>query len=167
MTAAAATGEVKLYQSVIGGIMLATVPIAYIVLKLGGNPTTVYIVHLLICILAFFARLYIVRFMIELPITRYLKEVLARCIIVCIFALIIPLYLKSVLDENFLSVFGVCAISFFLVIVCSYVFGLTAQERSYVQKKNCRLSSREKRINDTYCKERRLLWMFCLCSAVS
>ncbi len=40
MNAAAATGDVKKYQSIIGGILLSIVPIAYLVLRLGGDPTS-------------------------------------------------------------------------------------------------------------------------------
>lgn len=135
MTAAAATGNVKVYQSVVGGIMLGTVPIAYVVLKLGGNPTSVYAVHMLVSIIAFFARLYIVKSMISLPVIRYIREVLIRCVIVCLLAIIIPFYIKTVFEENLLNVVILCIISFLCVLISSYMFGLTNQERLYVNNK--------------------------------
>ena len=42
MTAAAATGDVKLYQSLIGGFLLSFIPIAYVTLRLGGSPESVF-----------------------------------------------------------------------------------------------------------------------------
>lgn len=65
MTASAATGKVKVYQSVVGGILLMIVPIAYITLRLGAEPYAVFIVHFAIAIVAFIARLFIVGRLIE------------------------------------------------------------------------------------------------------
>ena len=36
MVAAQSTGRVRFYQSVVGGILLAIVPVSYVVLRLGG-----------------------------------------------------------------------------------------------------------------------------------
>ena len=40
-----ATGKVKVYQAVVGGILLAILPISYIVLKMGAPAYSVFIVH--------------------------------------------------------------------------------------------------------------------------
>jgi len=60
MVAASASGKIKKYQTVIGGLLLSIVPISYFVLKLGCNPISAFIVHLIICIIAFISRIYIV-----------------------------------------------------------------------------------------------------------
>ena len=99
MVSAAATGKVKLYQSVIGGILLAILPISYITLKLGGNPASVFIVHLCMCIIAFTVRLFIIRPMIKLSLSSYFTQVLLRCIVVAIIAAILPLSLKYMVHE--------------------------------------------------------------------
>ena len=43
-----ATGNIKYYQIVEGSTLLLIIPIAYIVLKLGGNPISVFWVQLII-----------------------------------------------------------------------------------------------------------------------
>ena len=121
MTAAAATGKVKLYQSVIGGILLAIVPIAYVVLRLGGNPTSVYIVHLSVCIVAFIARLYIIRPMIRLSLQSYLNNVILKCIPVCLLSLALSMSLKSVLPQGFLFSVCICFLSVAFATVSSYM----------------------------------------------
>ena len=48
MRAVDATGNIKKYQIIVGGLLLMIVPISYVVLKLGGAPYSVFIVHIVI-----------------------------------------------------------------------------------------------------------------------
>lgn len=135
MTAAAATGNVKLYQSVLGGILLLIVPVAYVVLRMGGNPASVFVVNLVIYGVAFIVRLLIVRPMIGLSLRSYFVKVVAKCVAVCVSASIVPLALHLLLPETALN--AVCVISVAVLSVCtlSYTLGLTASERSLVKYK--------------------------------
>lgn len=136
MISAAATGRIKLYQSVIGGILLSILPISYIVLKMGFNPSSVFVVHLCVCLLAFMVRLYIIRPMIQLSLTKYLKHVVIKCIVVTFFALILPLILKIILpEENILYFLLVCFTCLLSVSVSIYVLGLDISERLFVKHK--------------------------------
>ena len=135
MTAAAATGDVKKYQSVIGGILLSIVPIAYVVLKLGGDPTSVYIVHLAICILAFFTRLLIIRPMIKLSIRNFTSAVILPCLMVAIGSFILSRLVKEFLPASLIGVLLVCFISAVIVALLAYLIGLTKGERLFVNTK--------------------------------
>lgn len=135
MTAAAATGDVKKYQSIIGGILLSIVPIAYIVLKLGGNPTSVYIVHLSVCIVAFIARLLIIRPMISLSLRNFFVSVILPCGLVAALSLASSMAVKMFLPEGMLGTTLVCAISALLVVLFAYSTGLSKGERSFVNEK--------------------------------
>ena len=140
MTAAASTGDVKLYQSVIGGILLSIVPIAYVVLKLGGSPESVYIVHLVICIIAFIARLLIVKPMITLSLMDYFRNVILRCIAVLLVSLPISILIKKLLPNSCFYVIIVCLASGFLAIASTYTMGLTHNERQFVHTKFSEMS---------------------------
>lgn len=135
MTAAAATGNVKLYQSLIGGILLSIVPIAYVVLKLGGNPDSVYVVYLVICIIAFIVRLLVVRPLIKLSLRKYFVNVLLRCIEVSIFSIVICFLIKRMLSDGIINSILTCIICIVTVLLLSYVLGLTSYERQYVNAK--------------------------------
>ncbi len=76
MIAATATGKVRQYQSIVGGVVLLIVPLSYLALKFGATPEVVFLVHLAVCILAFITRLLIVRPMIKLQIRRYIFNLL-------------------------------------------------------------------------------------------
>lgn len=135
MISAQATGHIKIYQSVVGGILLTILPIAYVVLKLGGNPQSVFIVHLLICTIAFIVRLFIIRPMIRLSLTKYIKEVIVRCGVVGICAGAVSFAVNLLLDSSLFSSIMECCISVLSVAVFSFMIGMTKNERDFIINK--------------------------------
>lgn len=135
MTAVAATGDVKKYQSIIGGLLLSIVPIAYVVLKFGGNPTSVYIVHLSVGLIAFIARLLIVRPLIHLSIRKYFKVVIAPCVIVTVLSFSLSFFVKHMLPEGIGYSIVICMLCALFVILFAYVIGLTKGERAFINEK--------------------------------
>ncbi len=91
--AASATGKIRNYQIVLGGLLLLIVPISYIFLKLGFEPTIVLYVHLSITIITLFVRLYFAKRLNGLNIRLYFSNVIVKSImsvlpiflIICIF----------------------------------------------------------------------------------
>lgn len=135
MVSAASTGHVRKYQSVVGGILLAILPISYMVLKLGGNPVSVFIVHLCICIVAFTVRLFIIRPMVQLNLSEYLVKVVMRCLTVAVLSLILPVVAYMLLPETIVSFLLVCLICAISVGIVAYTLGLSKNERLFVSKK--------------------------------
>lgn len=132
---AQATGKVRLYQSVVGGILLMILPISYIVLKLGGNPVSVFMVHLCVCIVAFMVRLFIIRPMIKLSLIEYFKNVIIRCTSVLVVSLILPLLLLLSLPQSIISFLTVSFACLLSVIFSAYTIGLKPGERQFVHQK--------------------------------
>lgn len=135
MTAAAATGDVRKYQLIVGGILLTILPVSYMVLKLGGDPASVFIVHLLVCVVAFIARLYIIRDMIQLSIYDYVRKVVLKCFMITVCSIFLPLATYKLLDDSLSSVCIVCIISFISVGLSIYLVGLTPNERKFILSK--------------------------------
>lgn len=132
MTAASATGRVRTYQSLVGGILLAILPISYLFLKLGFGPISVFVVHLSMSCLAFVARLLLLRRMINLRLSSFFEKVLLPCIIVTVFSLLPPMMLKMGHCESFMLV---CVVSVLSVILCVLCIGLTSNEKQFVREK--------------------------------
>jgi len=145
MTAAAATGNVKKYQSVIGCLLLVIVPISYVVLRLGGAPWSVFLVHLCICIVAYIVRLFIIKPMIKLPISFFVQQVVVKCMLTTLMGLIIPLCLKRLLIESTLNSVILIAVSFVSSLVTVLFFGLDDHERHFILNKMFKMK-REKEI---------------------
>lgn len=135
MTSAAATGRIKLYQSVLGGIQLLIVPVAYVVLRMGGEPNSVFVVHICICLIAFAVRLFIVRGMVGLSIKKYLMEVCVKSGVVTVVATVLPLTLYFSMNNSLLSAIVVVFVSLGSVAVSAYAIGLTKSERVFVSDK--------------------------------
>ena len=133
MVSAAATGRVRLYQGVVGGILLSILPLSYIVLKLGGSPASVFIVHLCVCIVAFMVRLYIIRPMINLSLRNYGRQVVKPCLLVTLTAIILPLIVKNILSDGILAFFAVCLLCLLSVLLSTYCLGLNVLERNFIQ----------------------------------
>ncbi len=130
-----ATGKVKIYQAVCGGLLLLIVPIAYLVLKLGGSPESVFIVHGCIAIVTQIARVYLMRNLINISIGLYLRKIILPILSVALLSPILPIIVHNNVDDGLLHFLIVCLISIVSVILSSYYLGLSALERTVVQNK--------------------------------
>ena len=137
MISATATGNVKLYQSVIGGILLLIVPISYTVLKLGGSPISVFIVHFTICIIAFWVRIYIIRTMINLSIKKYFQKVILKIILVGATSIIIPLIITYIGNNmpTLIHLIVVCSSCILSSLIFIYTLGLSSNEKTFITNK--------------------------------
>lgn len=130
-----ATGKVKVYQAVCGGLLLCIVPIAYIVLKLGGNPESVYIVHGGIAIITQIARAYMMRNLIDLPMMTYFKKVIIPILLVVISSFVIPFSLYMNMAYSVISFFVVCMVSVLSELSFAYLLGINKSEREMIHEK--------------------------------
>ncbi len=129
---AEATGKVKLYQGFIGSLLLLILPFSYIALKLGFQPESVFIIHLIIALLAQLSRLIIIKPMIKISLREYAFKVIKPILTISLIT-IIPLYFIN----NF---FGSGIINLILIAVISVIFvgfvilllGLTKSERNFI-----------------------------------
>lgn len=132
MTSAQATGKVRLYQSVVGGVMLMVLPVAYVLLEFGGAPASVFMAEIAVCAVAFVVRLLIIRPMIGLSLRRFFTNVIVRCFLVTVSATIIPMVFNRYVGDSLLSSISVCLVSAVSAAVCSFFIGMTRHERFVV-----------------------------------
>ncbi len=135
MISSAATGNVKVYQTVISLVMLSVLPIAYMVLKSGAAPSAVFVVHLIICIVAFIIRLYIVAPMIALSKWQYVKRALLPCFYVVVPSVILVGYLYSYMRYHTYTIIMWVIMSFIVILCFIYALGMTRQEKVVVREK--------------------------------
>src|SRR5690606_13625106 len=77
-TAVQATGNIKRYQAVVGGLLIFNLPLAYTVLKLGFSPEWVYITSIFIEIVAMCFRVKFLSILTGISGLTYYKEVIGR-----------------------------------------------------------------------------------------
>ena len=130
-----ATGIVKNYQIVCGCILLTILPISYLVLKLGAPAYSVFVVHFVVEAVAQFARMYMLRHLIDLPVSAYMKQIYLPLLGVIVTSAILPLGVHCALDEGVLRFLAVGAVSVLSVGLASWRLGLTQNERRFLLEK--------------------------------
>ncbi len=135
MTLAQATGKIRLYQSVVGGILLFNLPVSFAVLKQGAPAYSVMLVAIALSITAFIIRLFIVSHLSGLGIRRFVVDTILPCAGVVICSAILPVLFVLFIKESFLRMFAsvfICGIS----TIASILFvGMTKNERNAVVQK--------------------------------
>ena len=135
ITSVAATGKVKKYELFVSSLMLMIVPIAYIVLRMGGLPWTVFIVYLAIVIMSFVALLLIVLPMIKLSASDYFKHAVQPCAVVLFLSLFVPFGLKLLADNSFVYSLVTIFLTVISTSVLSFFYGIDKEMRSLIISK--------------------------------
>lgn len=100
ITAKNATGIIRNYQIVVGGILLLTLPLSYLSLKLGAPVESVYIANIITSISAFIARMYMLRGDIPLwSSKKFLIQIFSKIFVTAIVAAIPPIIVARNIDS--------------------------------------------------------------------
>lgn len=137
-----ATGKIRTYQVVEGGLLLLIVPISYFILKQGGEPYSVFVVQIIVAYIVQIVRLFIVCPQIKMSKRVYFKRVLFRVALVAIASSVIPLIIYNLLPQTLFSFLLVVITSVISVMVVSFFLGLTTKERFFVMDKCQKFFSR-------------------------
>lgn len=133
MTAAHATGRIKIYQFVVGMITIFNIPISYCFLKfVSTSPISVYVISLSLAVVAFVVRLWIVKRLVGFSIRVYFNTVILRIIVLAVLSAILPLTLHFILKPGFISCATVVITSFLSSGIIIYALGMSGNERTVV-----------------------------------
>lgn len=135
ITAMLATGNIRNYQIIVGGLQMMNLPISYLLLRNGCIPETVLIVAICISQCCLAARLYMLRGMIGLSAREYMDKVYVNILVVTILSAIIPSILSYYLNETFINFFVICAISILCTSTVIYFVGCNKKERLFISSK--------------------------------
>ena len=135
MTSAQATGKVKVYQSVVGGIQICSLPAGYVALRLCDSPEWVFITEIGVVVAAFVVRLLIIRPMIRLRLRRYFSDVIVRCIITGTAATAVTELFKHLMPEGSWYSLAVCTTAVIFSALATICLGMTDGERHKVLAK--------------------------------
>lgn len=135
ITAMLATGKIRNYQIIVGGLQMMNLPISYILLRLGYFPEIVIVIAICISQCCLAARLILLRGMIGLSITKYLKNVYLNIIVVSIIAVILPLISAYYIKESFINFILISLIAVICTLSSIYFIGCNNQEREFIHQK--------------------------------
>lgn len=136
MTTCHATGRIKLYQSVVGTLIILNVPISYCFLRfMDCSPNIVFAVSLSLSTIALFLRVAIVKHLIDsFPVWDYVIKVLGLSLVIALLSAVVPSLLHSYLPSSFLNCCIVVAASLLSTLISVFLFGLTKGERQVIME---------------------------------
>ena len=129
-----ASGKIRNYQIVVGGLLLMNFPVSYILLKLGYFPEITVVVAIIISQICLAARLAFLRHMVKLPVAAFLKEVYCNIIIVSAAAFIAPFVCHIYIEGHILRFFIVCIVSAITSGLAIFFIGCSRDERVIAKK---------------------------------
>lgn len=133
VTAMLATGDIKNYQILVGGLQCFNIPIAWFLLHKGCAPETVVLVSIFVAHCCLIARLYMLKGMINLDSKSFFMTVYLKVVLVAILGYLLPLLTKYLLGSDgcfsFILSSMVSLISMGLAI---FYIGCDKSERAYV-----------------------------------
>ena len=136
ITAMLATGNIRDYQLVVGGIQLLNLPVSYVCLRMGAIPEVTVIVAIIISQICMWARLLMLSKATGFPVLPFLEEVYFSVLfkVVC-GSLVVPLILEAAKPAGFVGFLisaSVCVLWSMFVIIA---LGLQSDERKWLISK--------------------------------
>lgn len=128
--AALSTGKIRNYELLVATTIILNLPLSYIALKLGAEPTATMIVSIVISILTTYARAYMVYKMVGLPLSRctimFLKLIFASSL-TCV------IMYFSVYNDSDMSLLKFILYTIFVVIMLSATYLIFVFDRNDVK----------------------------------
>ena len=135
ITAMLATGKIRDYQLIVGGIQLLNLPVSYALLRMGAAPEAVFIVAIIISVCCEMARLYMLRRMINLSVRDFLSKVYFNVLFVTAISALIPLMIDNVLPSNLMGFMLSCVLCVCSTGLTVFFVGCNRKERELLYGK--------------------------------
>jgi O-antigen/teichoic acid export membrane protein len=133
-TLAQATGRIKLYNSVLGGIQIFNFPISLLILRLGAPAYSVVLVAICITFSVFILRFPFLKRLVAYSIKEFFRKVALPACVVSVISAVLPIMLHNIMESSFLRLFVVIGASGLSACGCIYFLGLDNAERKALQR---------------------------------
>lgn len=134
-TSITATGNIKRFQLLTGGILLFNLPFSYIVIKMGAPAEATMCVMIVLAILAHAVRMYCAKVQNGISLREYSFDVLLKILLVTVVS--IPILYLLYISFNFDNLLGFIVFSILSVCVSllsMYVLGINSNERTMLHQ---------------------------------
>lgn len=135
VTAVLATGRIRSYQIIIGGMQLLNLPISYLCLRMSFSPECIFVVAIIISVCCVISRVLILRWLLGFPVHKFLIGVYANVVFVFLLSLISPVAFKILSNSNLYTCIICCALSILSATIAIYSVGCNKMERFFIRSK--------------------------------
>ena len=141
-----ANGKIRNYQIVVGGVLLLTLPIAYVALMLGAPIEAVFVAKLATSVMAMLVRLYMLRGDLPgLSIKHFLKNVYLRVILVAVMSAVLPAISYTYISNETIQFISTSIIAIISVAISVYFIGCTKTEQLQLKSQAQKIMNKFKR----------------------
>lgn len=126
-------GKIKYLQIVVGGLHFIVLPIAYVMLNMGLEPYTVFV---MVCVEEFVGVIFsliISKRETGLNILQFIKETLMPSVVTTIILYAVLLIFKPLILHDMFRLIFMCLFSFLFIIVTGYYYALTSFEKEHIK----------------------------------
>jgi O-antigen/teichoic acid export membrane protein len=134
MASIQATGRIKYYQMVVGGILLLNIPMSYILLTIHKDPVIPFLVTVVLSLVAVQARIFFMKTLLQTRYFDFYKKVLIRVIsvtVMCSLSLFFLFYYFEIIYGNFILS---SLITIIVTVAIIYILGLESDEKKFLNK---------------------------------
>lgn len=124
-----ATGNIRNYQLIVGGLQLMNLPVSYLVLKAGAPPESIIVVAIVISQICLFARLLLLKGMTGLSASGFIKAVYLRVAAVFIVSGSVIYLISYMLKSDFVSFVISCIVCIVVNTAGIWLIGIDNEER--------------------------------------
>lgn len=133
MTASQASGRIKLYQFLVGTLILLNLPLSYLFLSFYPMPDVAFIVGCSISFVALLLRLFIVSKLVYITVIDFMRETLVRIIPITLICPIFPVLISMSLPcHTFMNFALTVVVSVISCIGIYWIIGLNNEERTFI-----------------------------------
>lgn len=129
-----ATGHIQRINIFVGSILCGVLPVAYLLLKFGCEPESVFMAANVTMIMSEFVSALILKRYIDYSASKYLMEVHGRCILVACFSILMPVLIY---DKWLEPTFGRLVLTIFITSISIIIIVFAVGIRSSVRRKVC------------------------------
>lgn len=129
-----ATGDIKKYQIIVGGLGMLIFPFVYFGYKIGLPVETAYFVHIIIFILQLIARLLLLKDMTKLQIKYFIQNSLLKGLYVTIISIIFPFLIITLLPPSLNRLILTIAATTVSIAMTIYFIGIGPYEKKLLKE---------------------------------
>ena len=130
ITAMFATGKIRNYQIIVGGLQLLNLPVSYVLLKMGAMPEVTVMVAIAVSQICLAARLMMLEKMIGLSVSSFISRVYLNVIAVSAAALVLPFAVSYIIPGGFWGFAAKASVAVASAALSIFFVGCTKPERS-------------------------------------
>ena len=132
ITAQHATGKIKNYQIIVGGLQMLNFPIAYLALKNGAIPESIFFIAIIISQSCLIARLWMMKTSINLSPLEFYSKVYLNILKVSLIAIILPIGLSVYTSESIVFFISSSIATILYTLLSIFFIGCNKEERKLV-----------------------------------